>query len=56
MTLGELTVVVARDQVASFLRYLRDEPRCKFACLVDICGVVHPGRPNRFDVVYHLLS
>jgi NADH-quinone oxidoreductase subunit C len=56
VTLGELTVVVARAQVASFLRYLRDEPRCRFTCLIDICGVDYPGRPNRFDVVYHLLS
>ena len=54
--LGELTIVVAREQVASFLRYLRDEPRCQFTCLIDICGVDWPGRPNRFDVVYHLLS
>jgi NADH-quinone oxidoreductase subunit C len=56
VTLGELTVNVAREQVASFLRYLRDEPRCVFHCLIDICGVDYPGRPNRFDVVYHLLS
>jgi NADH-quinone oxidoreductase subunit C len=56
VALGELTIVVTRDQVASFLRYLRDEPRCQFHCLIDICGVDYPGRPNRFDVVYHLLS
>jgi NADH-quinone oxidoreductase subunit C len=56
VALGELTVVVSRMQVASFLRYLRDEPRCQFSCLIDICGVDYPGRPNRFDVVYHLLS
>lgn len=56
VTLGELTLVVSRMQVASFLRYLRDEPRCQFSCLIDICGVDYPGRPNRFDVVYHLLS
>ncbi len=56
VALGELTIVVAREQIASFLRYLRDEPRCQFHCLIDICGVDWPGRPNRFDVVYHLLS
>jgi NADH-quinone oxidoreductase subunit C len=53
---GELTMVVAREQIASFLRYLREEPRCQFTCLIDICGVDYPGRPSRFDVVYHLLS
>jgi NADH-quinone oxidoreductase subunit C len=56
VALGELTVTVAREQVAHFLRYLRDEPRCKFHCLIDICGVDYPRRPRRFDVVYHLLS
>jgi len=56
VALGELTVVVARDGVVDVLRHLRDEPRCQFTCLIDICGVDYPGRPNRFDVVYHLLS
>jgi NADH-quinone oxidoreductase subunit C len=56
VALGELTINVAREQVASFLRYLRDEPRCQFTCLIDICGADYPGRPYRFDVVYHLLS
>jgi len=56
IALGELTMLVARDQVVSFLRYLRDEPRCQFSCLIDICGVDFPGRDRRFDVVYHLLS
>lgn len=53
---GELTLTVARDQIANFLRYLRDEPRCQFTVLIDICGVDYPGRQRRFDVVYHLLS
>jgi NADH-quinone oxidoreductase subunit C len=54
--LGELTLHVARDQIASVLRYLRDDPRCLFTQLMDICGVDHPARERRFDVVYHLLS
>jgi NADH-quinone oxidoreductase subunit C len=54
--LGELTLEVERDQIANVLRYLRDDPRCLFKCLLDICGVDYPGREKRFDVVYHLLS
>ena len=38
------------------MRYLRDDPRCLFTQLIDICGVDYPGRECRFDVVYHLLS
>ena len=34
----------------------RDDPQCRFGCLIDICGVDYPERERRFDVVYHLLS
>ena len=53
---GEYTIVVARDQIAKVMRFLRDDPRCRFECLIDICGVDWPARNQRFDVVYHLLS
>jgi NADH-quinone oxidoreductase subunit C len=53
---GELTLYAGRDQIANVLRYLRDDPRCLFTQLLDICGVDYPGREFRFDVVYHLLS
>jgi NADH-quinone oxidoreductase subunit C len=56
VALGELTLYAARDQIANVLRYLRDDPRCLFTQLLDICGVDYPGREYRFDVVYHLLS
>jgi NADH-quinone oxidoreductase subunit C len=56
MKLGELTVTVAREKIADVLTALRDDARCQFACLIDICGVDYPGRERRFDVVYHLLS
>jgi NADH-quinone oxidoreductase subunit C len=56
VALGELTLYAARDQIANLLRYLRDDPRCLFTQLLDICGVDYPGREYRFDVVYHLLS
>ena len=52
----ELTMTVARDQICSVLKYLRDDAQCRFECLIDICGVDYPGRDQRFDVVYHLLS
>ncbi|MEZ5907428.1 MAG: NADH-quinone oxidoreductase subunit C [Hyphomicrobiaceae bacterium] len=52
----ELTLEVERDQIFQVLRFLRDDPRCRFECLIDICGVDWPEREKRFDVVYHLLS
>ena len=56
ITRGELTVVVARDQILRVLTELRDDSDCLFEVLIDICGVDYPERENRFDVVYHLLS
>ncbi|MBS0385621.1 MAG: NADH-quinone oxidoreductase subunit C [Proteobacteria bacterium] len=53
---GELTLMVRADQVLTVLTFLRDDPRCKFTTLIDICGADYPERPKRFDVVYHLLS
>jgi NADH-quinone oxidoreductase subunit C len=56
LRLGELALDVRADQVASVITFLRDDPRCKFTTMIDICGVDYPERQKRFDVVYHLLS
>ena len=53
---GELTLSAKAADIVSVLRFLRDDPRCRFTVLIDICGVDYPSRAKRFDVVYHLLS
>jgi NADH-quinone oxidoreductase subunit C len=53
---GELMARVKRESILRVLTFLRDDPRCLFQMLCDICGVDHPDRPERFDVVYNLLS
>jgi NADH-quinone oxidoreductase subunit C len=53
---GELTLAARADQIYAILKFLRDDPRCKFTTLIDICGADYPEREKRFDVVYHLLS
>ena len=53
---GELTIDVEPGEILRTMKYLRDDPVCDFAILVDICGVDWPQREQRFDVVYHLLS
>jgi len=53
---GELTLSVERDAVADVATFLRDDPNCRFTCFIDVCGVDFPGRIERFEVVYHLLS
>ncbi len=53
---GELMLDVRRDAIARVLAYLRDDPNCLFTVMADLCGVDHPERPERFDIVYNLLS
>jgi NADH-quinone oxidoreductase subunit C len=53
---GQLIVTVARDAVVRVASFLRDDAKCQFKMLVDICGADYPDRPERFDVVYNLLS
>ncbi|HEY3919083.1 MAG TPA: NADH-quinone oxidoreductase subunit C [Stellaceae bacterium] len=52
----ELMLSVRGEAVARVLAFLRDDPKCLFQVLVDICGVDYPQRAERFDVVYNLLS
>jgi NADH-quinone oxidoreductase subunit C len=52
----EVTINVPRDAIVAVLTKLRDNPKCQFEVLIDICGVDYPERAERFDVVYHLLS
>jgi NADH-quinone oxidoreductase subunit C len=51
---GEVSIDVARESVADVIRTLRD--RFEYQQLMEIAGVDYPERPERFDVVYHLLS
>jgi NADH-quinone oxidoreductase subunit C len=53
---GQLTVAVNAAKIVEIVRYLRDDPGCRFVSVIDITAVDYPGRENRFDVVYHLLS
>jgi NADH-quinone oxidoreductase subunit C len=53
---GELTLTVRADAIVPILAFLRDDAKCLFKQLMDVCGVDYPDRERRFDVVYHLLS
>jgi len=52
----EVEIRVQRAAIHAVLQLLRDEARFAFEQCMDICGVDWPARPERFDVVYHLLS
>ena len=53
-TLGELIFTIRRDALENVLRDLRDEHG--YQQLMEIAGADYPGRPERFEVVYMLLS
>ncbi len=52
----ELMVRVQRNAIVRVLSFLRDYSACHFKCLMDVCGVDYPGRGERLEVVYNLLS
>ncbi|WP_435229649.1 NADH-quinone oxidoreductase subunit C [Pseudopelagicola sp. nBUS_20] len=56
ISFGELNIDVAPANIAGLIDFLKADPNCKFATLVDITAVDHPDRSKRFTVVYHLLS
>lgn len=50
----EMSFTVNRDAIVDVLTMLRDDH--EYQQLVEIAGVDYPERPERFEVVYHLLS
>lgn len=53
---GEVVLHSTRDSLLGLLTTLRDDPAIACEQLMDLCGVDWPERPERFDVVYNLLS
>jgi NADH-quinone oxidoreductase subunit C len=51
---GELVAIAAADAALALFTTLRDAHG--FEQVMDICGVDYPERPQRFEVVYNLLS
>jgi NADH-quinone oxidoreductase subunit C len=56
LAFGELTVTAEAQEIVKVAKFLRNDPACQFWCIIDITAIDWPGRENRFDVVYHLLS
>ncbi len=53
---GELVLLASPKDLVTILSMLKDDARCQFRQLIDVCGVDYPEREKRFDVVYNLLS
>jgi len=53
---GEVVAEAERRGLLGLMATLRDNSRFAMEQVMDICGVDWPERPERFDVVYNLLS
>src|ERR1700733_12829518 len=53
---NQLTVAVQASKIVEVVRFLRDDPGCRFVSFIDVTAVDYPGREKRFDVIYHFLS
>jgi NADH-quinone oxidoreductase subunit C len=54
--LGALVATAELGTVYPLLQHLRDASGFAFAQMMDVCGVDWPGRAQRFEIVYNLLS
>lgn len=53
---SELTIHVAAPRIVEIARFLHDDPMACFDHLTDICSADYPDAPQRFEVIYQLLS
>jgi len=52
----ELVLRTTREKLIGLMTLLRDDARFAFEQCMDITAVDWPGRPERFEIVYNLLS
>jgi len=53
---GELCIVVTPPAITHVMTFLRDHSNCQYKVVSDVTAVDYPERPERFEVVYNLLS
>ncbi|QIG80515.1 NADH-quinone oxidoreductase subunit C [Stakelama tenebrarum] len=53
---GEVNLTLDRERLVEAMELLRTTPGLEYQMLMEIAGVDYPSRPERFEVVYMLLS
>lgn len=53
---NQLSISVDLAKIVDIVRVLKTDPRFRFVNFTDATAVDYPGRENRFDVIYHLMS
>ena len=52
----EVVLEIAPSNLLPFFSYLRDHTQTQYKLLMDVTAVDYPSRPQRFEIVYNLLS
>ncbi len=53
---GDLSARVQAARMLDIARFLHDDPRMAFDHITDVCSADYPDDPERFEVIYHVLS
>jgi NADH-quinone oxidoreductase subunit C/D len=53
---GDLSARVKAARMLEIARFLHDDPRMAFDHITDVCSADYPDDPERFEVIYHVLS
>ena len=53
---SELFLIVKPEDISKVLSFLESDKKCYFKQLISICGVDHPEKEKRFEVIYNMLS
>ncbi len=53
---GDLSAQVQATGLVPVARFLHDDPGMAFHHITDICSADYPDEPERFEVIYHVLS
>ncbi len=53
---GDLSARVKAAHMLEIARFLHDDPRMAFDHITDVCSADYPDDPERFEVIYHVLS
>ena len=56
VALGELSIVTTRGNLLALMKLLRDDSNCLFKAMIDVTAADFPEKPERFEIVYNLLS
>jgi NADH-quinone oxidoreductase subunit C len=52
----ELCAYIKHDDILDLLAFLKETDQFEFQTLISICAVDYPERPDRFKLIYNLLS